>query len=329
MMQISLLNPHGEIMKGRLKSYTAIIILLTGSLAGIFIGLPVTVMNDQEQAELKKGKTFWEWPSPLGTHSMHYVEQGSGDKHILFIHGFRSHTYTWQKLFKPLTDSGYHVWAIDLIGFGLSDKPNLPIYDQSSFVDQISAFMEAKHIDSAHLAGSSMGGGIALNLTLGKPQKVKSLTLICALGYELNLPLYLYVIRHMDFLWGPFLSPPMIRNCLRNLMCNRNCVTEEQVEAYTLPYRLPGGTTASLLTMRQFDFNRLRKQSKDYKQIKQPVLIIWGEKDSLIPISHFDLFLRDFPHAKSFLIADCGHIPQEENPEEVLSAMLPFLENAR
>ncbi len=53
-------------------------------------------------------------------------------------------------------------------------------------------------------------------------------------------------------------------------------------------------------------------------------MIIWGENDSLIPIHHYHQFLRDLPKAKILLISNCGHMPQEEKPEEVLSGMLPF-----
>lgn len=312
-------------MKKRVLTLIICLGLIIGGIAGFFTSFSVPIMNEEEQAQLKIGKTFWNWASPDGPLSMHYVEHGSGSDHVLFIHGFRAHTYTWKLLINPLTQAGHHVWVLDLVGFGLSDKPDYVVYNQSFFVEQIKAFMKENQITSAHIVGNSMGGTLALELALDQPNLVRSLTLINALGYTLEMPLYLYIMRHLDFIWGPCLNPPMIRNCLDNVIYNKEYITDEKVEAYCLPYRFPGGILSSLLTMRQFDLKRLDEMHLHFSQIKQPILIIWGEDDSLIPIHHYQKFLKELPNAKNLLIPNCGHMPQEEKPDEVLSAILPFL----
>ena len=291
----------------------------------LFLLTDVRTLDPDEQLKLKEGKDFWEWVTPQGTFSMHYVQKGEGKDHILLIHGFRAHTYTWRHLMDPLVKAGYHVWAIDLIGYGLSDKPTHLAYTADFFVEQIKAFMEAHAISQAHVIGNSMGGGIALSLSITHPEKTRSLTLLSALGYPLDMPLYLSLGRHISQLWAPFLGPRMIRYGLKKIVFDPDLVGEEQVEAYSLPYRFPGGITSSLLTLKEFDNQRLVEMGKHYPHLQQPLLVIWGEKDTLIPVSHYEKFLNDFPKANCLLLPSCGHLPQEEYPEEVVQAISSFL----
>lgn len=294
----------------------------------LFVVTEIQILDTEEQQKLKEGKSFWSWPSVHGPLSMHYIEKGVGSNHLILMHGFRSHSYTWKNLINPLAEAGYHVWAIDLIGYGLSDKPEKPIYNADFFRDQIEAFMEAKGIIKMHLAGNSMGGGLALSLALAHPQRVRSLILLNALGYPLDIPMYLALAKHASQFWAPFLGPTMVRYCLQQIVYHPEQVSDEQVEAYSLPYRFPGGIAASIFTLQAFDNQKLNEMGRLYASVSSPVLIIWGDHDNLIPITHYEKFLYDFPHSDKLLIPQCGHIPQEENPEAVLAAILPFLEKA-
>ncbi len=244
----------------------------------------------------------------------------------MLLHGFRAHAFTWRHLTEPLAQAGFHVWVIDLIGYGLSDKPDHAPYDINFFVQQIVAFLEAKGIPQTHLVGNSMGGGLSLKIALEYPELINSLVLISPLGYPVDLPLYLSIGRYFSQLWGPFLGPTMVRNVLKQIVFNQDHLTVEQVEAYSLPYRFPGGKTASVKTLRQFDNQHLIEMGRLYPGLIHPLLIIWGDQDTLIPVSHYEQFLKDFPKAHRLLIADCGHIPQEEEPQKVLTALLQFLQ---
>lgn len=291
----------------------------------LLVSTEIPLLDEEEQQSIKSGKQFWEWNSPYGQLKTHYIEKGEGSHHIILIHGFRAHTYTWKALVEPLANAGYHVWAIDLIGFGLSDKPEDVIYHPDFFVKQIHAFMESQEIAQAHLIGNSMGGGLALSLAIDYPQKVSSLTLLNALGYPLDIPFYMSIGRHLTKFWPGFLGPTMIRYGLKQIVYHQELVSDEQVEAYCLPYRFPGGINASLLTLDNFDNQILIEMERQYPSLNTPTLVIWGDHDQLIPLNHYEKFLKDFPSAEKLLISNCGHIPQEEAPQEVLAVLLPFL----
>lgn len=282
------------------------------------------IASSEELAKLKAGKEFWTWQSPYGPLDMHYIEKGQGDRHILMIHGFRSHSYTWKALIDPLAEAGFHVWAIDLVGYGLSDKPDHTLYNLDFFIEQIHAFIEGKGIKKAHLIGNSMGGGLALSMALAHPEQVQSLVLLDALGYPLEIPFYLSISKYVGKLWAPFVGPTLIRYGLKQIMHDKNKVSDEQVEAYCLPYRFPKGVITSILTLQQFNNEQLIEIARDYPTLNSPILIIWGDHDTLIPMSHYEKFTQDFPHANRLLIPNCGHIPQEEAPDQVLEALLNF-----
>jgi pimeloyl-ACP methyl ester carboxylesterase len=292
----------------------------------LFMSTDLQILGPEEQKKLKDGKSFWEWSSPYGSLNTHYIEKGEGSNHIVLIHGFRAHSYSWRYLIDPLSQAGYHVWTIDLIGYGLSDKPDQIPYNVDFFVQHVKAFMDAKGITKAHLVGNSMGGGVALKMAISHPHHVCSMTLLSALGYPVEIPLYLSIGRHISHIWPPFLGPRMVRHILSQIVFDKKNISDEQVEAYCMPYRLPGGVLASILTLQQFDNQYFIEMAQHYPTLPHPSLIIWGEHDSLIPMSHYEKFQKDFPKAQHFLFANCGHIPQEETPQEVLNAMLLFLQ---
>ena len=117
----------------------------------------------QEQERLLEEKKVWVWNSPYGPLATHYEEAGEGDKHLFLVHGFRANTFTWRHLIQPLAEAGYHVWAVDLIGYGLSVKPPHVPYGIDFFTEHMLAFMVDHQINTCCLMGNSMGGGLVLN----------------------------------------------------------------------------------------------------------------------------------------------------------------------
>lgn len=313
-----------------MRKILSIVMFLGGvwviSAVTIFVFNDIQILHENEQRKIKEGKQFWQWYSEFGPIAVHYNEYGEGDNHLVLLHGFRSHSYTWQKIAEPLATMGHHVWAIDLVGFGLSDKPPHASYHVDFFARQIHDFMEDQGIEKAHFMGNSLGGGLSLIMALEYPSKVESLTLLAALGYPIDFPIYLAIGRYFESIWTPFLGPTMVREVLKQVVYDKDSVTEDQVAAYSLPYRFPGGIKTSLLTLQNFDNQRLKEMEKQYSFLKHPVLIIWGENDPLLPVDHYKKFVCDLPHAKELLIPQCGHIPQEEAPHEVLKAVISFLD---
>lgn len=226
----------------------------------------------------------------------------------------------------PLAKAGYHVWAIDLLGFGSSDKPINAPYGLDLFVDQIQAFMDSKGIPSAHFVGNSMGGGVSIGVALQAPNRVKSLTLIASMGFPMQLPFFFKMARTSPSIAKPLISRSLIKTAIRDIIYKKDSLSEQQIDAYWMPFTQPGGKEAFLELLRMFDNDLLEKMSASLKKISCPVLIIWGDHDSLIPVTHAKLFQQAIPHAELLIIKDCGHIPQEEEPDSVNARLLDFLQ---
>ena len=274
-------------------------------------------------ASLKAEKKFWNWESE--DIQVHYVEKGKGDRHVLLLHGFGANTYTWNQQIDLLAKKGYRVWALDWVGFGFSDKPLDVDYNLDLYRRQAIEFMDAMGIQKAHLVANSMGGAVALALAESNPNRVSSLVLIDPLAYPIELPFIYSVGKKLGGLIKPFFSRERVYKTLKEIYHDPERITEEQVDAYWLPYRMEGGREAVVKLLKSFDLEVLDSLQKGYRDLKMPLLLIWGENDEWIPVSQLEDFSRDFPKAKQNIIPCCGHTPQEEKPEAVNPLLIQFL----
>ena len=268
--------------------------------------------------------TFWQWDQPSGSYQVYFQERGMGDRHVLLIHGFGGHTFTWRHLMDQLANAGFHVWSLDLLGFGYSDKPVNIHYGFDLFIAQIEAFMEAKSISAAEIVGNSMGGGLALGMAIEHPTRVHSLVLIDSLAFPVKLPFYYAITKIFGNLTFPFFGRTMVKIALRDMMYDRKKISEEQVTAYSFPFLTPGGKEAYLKILKNADTRDLDRLSRHYHEIAVPILIIWGKEDRLIPLIHQQIIAHKCPQTQTLTLSNCGHIPQEESPQEVLQGMLDF-----
>ena len=112
---------------------------------------------------------------------VHYQEFGDSSKPpLILIHGYTASVYVWKTAAPMLAEAGFHVIAIDLLGFGYSEKPSWFDYSIASQARMISRFMNRLGIGRANIVGSSYGGAVALNLTLDYPETVEKLVLVDA-----------------------------------------------------------------------------------------------------------------------------------------------------
>lgn len=286
-------------------------------------------LHAKYELETNQDLTFWQWNSPLGSYAIHYIEKGSGPHHVILQHGFAAHSFTWRFIMDELAKAGYHVWSMDLIGYGLSDKPTNIAYNFQLFLNQMEAFMQAKHIDQASLIGNSMGGALVLAQSIYHPDRVKSLVLIDALSFPMPLPFYFSLTRTFGKWMKPFMGRFVVKQILKEIIYDPNKITEEQIKAYSLPLSMPGGKDALVQTLQNFSEIELDFLSSHFKDIHVPTLIIWGENDDWMPLSYFHQLSQAFPQAHTLVIPRCGHAPQEECPAEVNQALLHFFEHLK
>ncbi len=256
----------------------------------------------------------------------HYQEWENDGPALVLIHGFGSSAWTWKDVAPVLADRGYHVFAVDLMGFGFSDKPRDADYSPNSLTAGVNAWMDAVGIAKATVAGNSLGGFIALRMALEHADKVERLVLLDSAGYEHDTPAMVSMTRMpmaeglANLFWGPW----MVRMTLRDVFYDQSLVTEERVNAYFDRLRTEGGMHALIRTGRMVK-GAFEPWTPRIREIRQPTLLIWGQNDPWVPLALGQRFRQDIADSVLAVLPLCGHMPQEEKPRLTVRLMDDFM----
>jgi pimeloyl-ACP methyl ester carboxylesterase len=263
---------------------------------------------------------------------VHYWDEGRGDVLIL-VHGFSSSVYTWRLNVEPLAEE-FRVVVLDLPGFGYTDKPRDFDYSLEGYSDFLIDFMDVMDIDSATLAGNSMGGGGALTTALNSPERVDKLILVDSTGYPEH--------EEDDEVFLPFLlmGMPVAGEVLMslNFRCvveesmkggvyyDNSFVTDEMVDYYYNAFRSENGQKAPLWVIRNL-MATPPMGTENISRISMPTLILWGEEDTLIPVEHAAFFDEDISDSRAVIYAEAGHLPHEEKADAVNEEIIDFMKH--
>jgi 4,5:9,10-diseco-3-hydroxy-5,9,17-trioxoandrosta-1(10),2-diene-4-oate hydrolase len=249
---------------------------------------------------------------------------------VVLFHGLGGSVEDWILNINTMAEH-HRVYAIDLVGFGRSDKPSVP-YSFSYLAQFVNDFMEAQNVDQANLIGHSMGGGVTLQFAIQYPDKVQKLVLLASggLGRELYLPFRLCTLP----LIGEWLTRPSrkgVAQLLNDCVHDPALVTDEWVELGYQLAALPGAQEAILSALRaNCNLRGLRGDVTHIildtlPNITAPTLIVWGEQDRIVPVAYAHVAEKDIPNSRLHIFDACGHIPHMEHAEEFNALALEFL----
>ncbi|MDP3030007.1 MAG: alpha/beta hydrolase [Deltaproteobacteria bacterium] len=249
----------------------------------------------------------------VGGVNTHLIRKGKG-KPLILIHGIFSSSFVWHKNIDALAEH-FDVIALDLKGYGYSDKPADGRYGREDFRQFVLDFMDAIKVNKAVLVGHSWGGGIAMDLALQHPERVEKLVLINSTGYPPEPSFVEWLLRVPGV--GRLILAACDKGTFARILKERvffdpELVTEEEVEGWMRPYYVRGAAQAAL-ELRNYHFD----MAEEIRNISQPTLIIWGKEDKALPAEVAERFRQDIKNSVLQIIPNCGHNPQEEKPEEV------------
>ncbi len=257
---------------------------------------------------------------------LHYQEKGAGTPLVL-IHGYGSSTFTWRDVFVPLSEK-FRVIAVDLKGFGFSEKP-AGDYTKREQAVLVQKLLDKLNIEKAYFAGSSMGGEVSLNVALQNPNRVEGLILIDASGVESvkgssSTP-WFYEIPFVGrgLVAVGLLSDNLVRASLKRSYFDDSKVTEKVVSTYYLPLQTNNGQRAVVSTERQWDLYPIED---DLSKIKVPTLLIWGREDVVTPLAGGKIMNASIENSQLVIFENCGHLPAEEMPQRTVEEILKFTE---
>ncbi len=254
------------------------------------------------------------------------ITAGNG-RDVVLIHGNPSNTYSWRKVIAPLAKH-YRVHAIDLPGYGFSDKPcDDSRYTTEALANDVVQYLDTVGIERAALVGNSMGGHVASEAAILHGDRVSALVLVDSGGLP-GVPGYPLATRAAGWpVIGPLLralpARGRVRDSLRNAVYDPSQITEADVDAYYAPLRSAGGTNAFIARMHQQvpDDRPTRVHS-----IATPTLVITGDSDRLVPRSTADRYHELIAGSELLVMPQTGHLPQEERPDETVAAISRWID---
>jgi pimeloyl-ACP methyl ester carboxylesterase len=242
---------------------------------------------------------------------------------VILLHGFGSSLQTWDAWADALSDK-FRVIRYDLPGFGLTGPDPTGDYTDTRSVQVLLALMDRLGLAKASIIGNSMGGKLAWAFAAAHPDRVAKLVLVSPDGFaspgfeygkKPDVPVTMRLL--------PYVLPGfMLRASLVPAYADQAMLTDSLVGRYADMMRAPGVRGAIIARMQQYLPENPEPQ---LKHITAPTLLIWGERDGMIPFTNAQDYLRAIPGSRLVAFPDLGHIPQEEAPDRSLAPVRQFL----
>jgi pimeloyl-ACP methyl ester carboxylesterase len=256
------------------------------------------------------------------------LSAGTGEP-VVCVHGLGGTKASFLPTVAALADS-YRVIALDLPGFGESDKPIAAAYDAPYFAGAVTALMDELGLESAHIVGNSLGGRVGIELGLLHSDRVRRLVLLSpALAWLRDRPfkrlLQLPLPRLGLIQPTPrFLAEPIVRRIIPG--GDRGWVAAG-VDEFLRCYLTPRGRTAFYEAARNIYLDEPDGDDGFWSRLgglECDTMFVWGRSDTLVPIAFMRHVERTLPRARHVEL-DCGHVPQLERPVDTHAAVRDFL----
>lgn len=251
---------------------------------------------------------------------IHYRDEGNKDgPAILLIHGSSSLLQTWEPVVALLGDK-YRLISLDLYGHGLTGPQARGDYSADANISAAIKVLDTVGVRKAYWVGNSMGGWLSWRAGLAVPERVSGLVLIDASGAQTDEKIKPYLGARLarssiGQLLLPEITPKfLVRSSLEENFAQPERLTDELVTRYWELLRFPGNRHATLARGRT---PREPEKWDEIGNLKMPVLLLWGEQDKVIPVSHAKAFEAAIAGSKLIIYKDAGHLPMEETPDQV------------
>jgi pimeloyl-ACP methyl ester carboxylesterase len=266
----------------------------------------------------------------LGGHSHRYIEKGSSEHSLLLLHGISSSLDFYEQVI-PLLSRSFRVIAVDLLGFGLSEKPQGKDYSLELYASLIREFLEKTGSIGGNLSaiGHSMGGKYLIASALLYPDTFSRLILSNTDGF-VHVP---------SFVRG--ISLPGVRRILKKIVTGENMASKMFASAFHDATKVNRNSYMKNLGMARdpeaFDTvmalnrNLLKLDLKRtglrrrLGELKIPVLVIWGDSDRFFSPSVAESVLKEIPSSKLVMFEECGHSPMLEYPDKFTRTVTDFI----
>jgi pimeloyl-ACP methyl ester carboxylesterase len=307
-------------MRRRTRSWLLLCAVLTGMLG---LGLGLTLARDIPVAALlPEYATGASRFIDVDGMKVHYRDEGSGPP-LLLLHGTGASLHTFNAWAAALSPH-FRVVRMDLPGFGLTGPSPGADYSIPAFVAFVESFRKAVGLERFALGGNSLGGQIAWSYAVQYPERVTELILVDSAGYPIHRPVLLFRLARTPVLSSllALMDPGfLVKKTLHEAYGDAGKVTPELSERYRR-LALREGNRAAFVARAQV---ASVDTSADISKVRARTLLLWGEKDRLIPVEHATRFAKAIPGAQLIVYEAVGHVPMEEIGERSAADVDSFL----
>lgn len=296
----------------RVLAFLLLVIVAAGL---VFYRYPLWVADQHTRFHLWRAGVKSDYVE-VGGYRLHYFEagpSGGGGTPLVLVHGLGARGEDWGHMIPALAAKGFHVYVPDLLGYGRSQKPDVS-YSISLQEQTVAQFMQVVHVPRADVGGWSMGGWVVMKLALDHPEMVDRLIVYDSAGV------------YFPATFGPELFTPSDPAGVRKLIAMLTPIprkvpdfaAEAMVRKLQANAWVVNRSTASMINGRDLLDFRLHN-------ISQPMLIVWGSKDELIPLASGETIHRSVPQSVLNIIEGCGHLAPSECSVPVIESTVEFL----
>jgi haloalkane dehalogenase len=255
-----------------------------------------------------------------------YRELGDGPP-VLLLHGWPTSSFLWRTVMAPIARA-HRVVALDLPGFGDSDKPLGIRYSFEFFAGVIDGFLAQLGIDRLGLAVHDLGGPVGLHWTLARPGRVTKLALLNTLVYpEFSEATKEFVRACLSpELREKLTSAAGLESILRDGLADPTTLSAEVLAAVQAPFRTADACRALADAGVGLSLRGFAQLARQLPALRIPVRVVYGARDRVLPdvAETMARVKNDLPQTDVTVLPDCGHFLQEEAPEEVGALLARF-----
>jgi pimeloyl-ACP methyl ester carboxylesterase len=263
---------------------------------------------------------------------MRYLRAGAGPP-LLLLHGLLGYSFSW-RLVMPELAKHSTVYAMDMLGFGFSDRPRNISYNLENTANRLLQFLDIVGVSSCDLLGTSYGGAVVMMAACLAPERFRKLILVDSVN-----PWSAFGKRRIEWLGHPLVAQiflkfkrviwPARRHFLKLLYGDPRRLRSGTLEGYEAALRIPGTIRASLQIVRTWEQDLALLEQSLAALANLPALLIWGEMDGAVDPASATRLAQVFHHSQLIMLPGVGHLPYEESPQEFLRPVVEFLSATR
>lgn len=296
--------------------YAVLVMIAIFLLGALFVWLrPLAVLQTLTRARLAYAGFHSEYTTIRGN-SIHYYEGAGGrGTPVLLVHGLGSRAEDWANLMPQLKQAGFHVYAIDLLGYGRSATPANASYSIPEEAQYVEEFLAQRNVQKVDLVGWSMGGWVAMRVALDSPGRVGKLVLCDAAG-----------LRFQPDFTPEDLEPatiPAVQRLYHLLMPQPTNVPDflarDMIRRFTQLNWVVDRSARSMFTGADLLDGKLGP-------LQMPTLIIWGKQDHMIPLATGIALHQQIPHSTLEIYDGCGHLAPGQCADRIGPRLIDFLD---